>query len=307
MIKATFFMEKLTRAKADEARDLGFNTIFTYPQNLDQRLVADLKAEGMQTMVVVNLFEGEANWQHFPDSQPVGIDGQKLEKIDWYAGVCPTHRGVLAKAKLDVGFLATETEISGLWFNFARFPGHWEAVREAGMPEYCFCTHCDEAYAAQGGGKLTGEEWTAWKCSHIVSIIKDLKDLVQRGGRELALGMNLVPWRLDEYNGALRGVLGQDPALLAPLLDYLSPMCHQGLVNRPVEWVGQTIDYFKDLTGKGILPIVQAFDAPGPLDIGDFEASLHAGLEKGLGFNVFFFEALNDARKGSLKSISCDF
>ena len=93
-----------------------------------------------------------------------------------------------------------------------------------------------------------------------VSFAAEVKQLMgQLGGdRRLLLGAFLVPWRKADYDGALSFHLAQDAGLLSSSVDVFSPMVYHRMVQQPVAWTGAITDYYADMTGGKIWPIIQA-------------------------------------------------
>jgi hypothetical protein len=48
--------------------------------------------------------------------------------------------------------------------------------------------------------------------------------------------------------------------LLAPYVDVFSPMVYHCMVGESVEWIGGITDYYAEMTGVEVWPIVQAED-----------------------------------------------
>jgi hypothetical protein len=104
------------------------------------------------------------------------------------------------------------------------------------------------------------EKWQKWKNEQITSFVRDARKLINRYSRErkIQLGVFLVPWKKSENGGALSFLLAQDAGLLAPYIDLFSPMVYHKMVAKPAAWIGEVTDYYADMTGVEIWPIVQA-------------------------------------------------
>ncbi len=63
-----------------------------------------------------------------------------------------------------------------------------------------------------------------------------------------------VPWRRDDYAGAIRTVAGQDFAALSMLADYLSPMCYSFMLRRPPEWIHSVVEELGASSTAKIVP-----------------------------------------------------
>jgi hypothetical protein len=92
----------------------------------------------------------------------------------------------------------------------------------------------------------------------------------------------MVPWRRDDFNGSIRSIAGQAVEQLAPMLDFVSPMCYSQMVRRPPEWVNDVVIDMDSLAPGKVLPAVQVSRAylQEPFSVEDFQRSLHSALEK---------------------------
>ena len=83
--------------------------------------------------------------------------------------------------------------------------------------------------------------WTKWKQANITSMVRDIAAAARRENPGIKLNLHLVPWRRDDFNGAMRTVVGQDIAALGRLVDYLSPMCYAHMVKRTPDWIRSVV------------------------------------------------------------------
>lgn len=245
-----------------------------------QELVASQVAAGREVYLSLNAFGGSGAWQKFPDSRPVTADGSYLEKS--LGGICPTHRGyrderlALLETWLKDG--EKEWQIDGVWLDFIRYPGRWEQV-EPNLPDTCYCERCLKDFQEKSGIKIpenlatVGQkadwihdtkhlEWINWKKEQIVSFVREVKSLIDTlgAGRNLKLGVFLVPWQKADHSSMLSSHLAQDAGLLAPYVDVFSPMVYHAMVGQPAQWIGVISDYFGEMTGKTVWPIIQSHD-----------------------------------------------
>jgi hypothetical protein len=91
-----------------------------------------------------------------------------------------------------------------------------------------------------------------------------------------------VPWRRDDYDGALTRVAGQDLSALSEVADYLSPMTYSFMLYRPPEWIPSVIQDFDWISDCPILPSIQvsrAYREDEVFSTADFEAALRVALE----------------------------
>lgn len=300
MTKGAFFMNPLTEESVTRASESGVSAVFIAPHNIDPTLGRHVRRKGMDVYLVKELFQGELWWERFPDSRPVGRDGEPLKvAAGWYHGVCPTHPGVREHLFHDFEELLDLDFVSGINLNFLRFPGYWEGARgRESLIEGCTCERCRALY----GGDPVGPNWERWKAAQISDFAREVVALRDRKERRIPLGLHLVPWDDETYQRARPGALGQDLAELNGLLDYYSPMCHFGLQEQPPEWVGHVVQWTKNETGKPVMPVVQAFDVTDE----EFRASIsNATSVPSDGAIVFTWEFLQEQpeKSSALKTV----
>lgn len=256
------------------------DAVFVPPEG---EIITAQRAAGRRVFLSLDVFGGSGGWKTFADARPVKADGELLEPV--LGAICPTHAG-WRRNRLEV--LASWLErfhgasgIDGVWLDFIRYPGRWEQAKPE-LPDTCYCPRCLAKFQADSGVRIGGEAvtvaekakwirdnallaWTAWKKEQIGSFAREAKQLIEQaaGNRRIALGAFLVPWRKSDFNGALSFSLAQDAKLLAPFVDVFSPMVYHKMVERPVPWVGEITDYFAEMTGRTLWPIIQAENVGG--------------------------------------------
>ncbi|NTU72593.1 hypothetical protein HGB07_00220 [Candidatus Roizmanbacteria bacterium] len=251
------------------------DAVFVPPQ---PELIAAQTAVGRKVYLTLNAFGGSEGWKKFPDARPVKADGEYLDST--LGGICPTHEG-WRRSRLDIVSSWLEklrgySGIDGIWLDFIRYPGLWEK-RKPDIPDTCYCPRCLTKFQVDSGIRVGDEAktvaekanwiqanaflpWMKWKKEQIAFFAREVKQRIRQssGDRQILLGAFLVPWRKADYNGALSFYLGQDAQLLAPSIDVFSPMVYHQMVERPVEWIGGITDYFAEMTGRPVWPIIQA-------------------------------------------------
>lgn len=243
-----------------------------------QPSIERLKQEGLQVFLTLNAFGGREGWKKFPDSVPVAASGTPVSSS--LGGVCPTHtawreeRLNLLASWLEQ-FGSAEEGIDGIWLDFVRYPGHWESAHPD-IPDTCYCSRCLQLFQVKKGvtipeGLFAGEvaswihihaeeKWRQWKKEQIVSFVRDVRSLIDKStdGKRLKLGVFLVPWRQGERSGSVLTDLAQDARQMAPYVDIFSPMVYHQMAGQTAGWVRDISEYFLDVTGKVVWPIVQA-------------------------------------------------
>ncbi len=280
------------------------NAVFGGYDDVDFRNAC--KTNGIKVFADLLCFQGEKYWKQHPESRPIGADGNPIEKEEWYCGVCPNQewlrREILEKARK----LVTDYKVDGVWLDFIRYPCHWE-VKEPNLYQSCFCDTCIDLFTEETGTSIPlsvshntkevaryildnyEQEWTRFKCQRIAGFVRQIAETIEKENPDVILGLFGVPWRMDEYDGAIHAIVGQDFELLARSgVDIFSPMVYHGLCYRNVQWIAEVADYFHTITGKSVVPIVQACSIPNTLSNEEFAQAVKAGLEPpSLGVIIF--------------------
>lgn len=240
--------------------------------------IAAHNAAGRRVYVTLNAFGGSQGWKDFPDARPVLADGEYLDAA--LGGMCPTHEG-WRRSRLDLLTSWLEkfrgkSAIDGVWLDFIRYPGRWEQGAP-NIPDTCYCPRCLGKFQADSGSRIADEAktvaekagwirknarlpWMAWKKEQVASFAREAKRVIEQssGERRILLGAFLVPWRKADHDGAISFHLAQDAKLLADSVDIISPMVYHRMVERPVAWVGEITDYYAEMSGREVWPIIQA-------------------------------------------------
>jgi hypothetical protein len=266
----------------------------------DEKLVSTLQRNGIKIYAEVTIFYGEKYWQEHPESRPINADGKPIEKIQWYAGVCP-NQAWLWEEKLDrIEKLVRECHVDGIWLDFIRYPCHWE-VLDPGLEQTCFCPACLRQFSADTGTTLPAklrttkqraawildnqrERFIGWKTDRIALFVQRAREVARRANPNVMIGLFGVPWKEGERDDAIRAIIAQDYRKLAPHVDVFSPMVYHKMCGRDVAWISDFTTYLHGLTGKSVVPIIQACSEPAEagkpseLTNAEFEQAIRAAL-----------------------------
>ncbi len=292
------------------------DAVFVPPE---EEIITAQRASGRLVFLTLDVFGGSAGWKSYADARPVKADGELLEPD--LGAICPTHAG-WRRNRLELlaswlGRFQGGSAIDGVWLDFIRYPGRWEQTHPE-LPDSCYCPRCLAKFQADSGVRIGGEAatvtakakwirenarlpWTAWKKEQIVSFAREAKQLLGQaaGDRRIVLGAFVVPWRKSDFNGALSFTLAQDAKLLAPFIDVFSPMAYHRMVGRPVPWVGKITDYYAEMTGRTLWPIIQA-EKVGGEEFGEAVRSVSQSAAAGV--LVYTFKEMTDEQWPSLAS-----
>jgi uncharacterized lipoprotein YddW (UPF0748 family) len=222
---------------------------------------------------------------------------------DWVAFACPTREEYRRRRAEAIERAVTRLEPDGVSLDFIRYFAYWEMVHPersyGSLPRACYCPACLERFSLETGVRLPGdartpaaaaawieanqlEAWTRWKCRVISSMVEDVTGRVRAAKPGLLVNLHAVPWRTDDFGGALRKVVAQDLPVLSRMTDYVSPMCYSAMLQREPAWIASVVKDFARQSSSPVLPSIQVKEYyPGDrtLDAAEFEASLRAALE----------------------------
>lgn len=228
----------------------------------------------------------------------------KAEGADWLVFVCPARQDY-RKAKIAaITRQLRELQPDGLSLDFIRYYIYWEKVGPDrtgdSLEKFCFCDHCLRLMTTELGLRFPAElktrqakaawvlanhrdKWTEWKCETVTSMVRDTVAAAHQAIPGLRISLHGVPWLENEYDNGRRVVAGQDLKRLAPYVDVFGPMCYFQMLQRSPEWVHAVAADYQRLTGRAVLPSVQAVE-----DLDAFGRHLRAGLEPpSAGVNIF--------------------
>jgi hypothetical protein len=97
----------------------------------------------------------------------------------------------------------------------------------------------------------------------------------------IRINLHSVPWRTDDFDGAISRIAAQDRATLGGLADYLSPMCYSFMLHRPPDWISSVAADTSAVGNCPVLPSIQVaehYRSDKSFDIKEFEACVRAAL-----------------------------
>lgn len=286
----------------EEWRELGINAAFVSPaliSNLEFRSLA--KKNGVATFIIVPIFYNPEELEKRPDLYAI-TDRREKASEDWVKFVCPTREDYRSQIIEYVKNLVREYNPDGISLDFIRYFIFWEKVYPErtldSLPQTCFDLSCLEAFQKATGLKIPQnlsdtsqkarwivanhlQEWVQWKCGVISSMVKSLAEGARKIKPDIKINVHTVPWRKDDFGGAMKIIAGQDLTQIAPLVNYISPMCYHHMVMRDPAWVHSVVEDVDSLTHGPILPSIQVQEAyiTAPLSPSEFKDALTEALK----------------------------
>jgi hypothetical protein len=258
----------------EEWDSLGINTAFVSESLAADTAFRDLAGDrGIDTFVIAPVFFNPEVLAEEPDLFAFTAQGAQA-RDDWVEFVCPSRHPYRERRRQEITEMVRRLRPEGLSLDFIRHFVFWEMVHpETGaesLPNACFCPHCLERFSAEMEVAIPDTvteppevaawildhheaEWTRWKIGLITSMVEEIAHEVRLVDPALRINLHAVPWRQDDYGGAIHRVAGQDFAALSKLTDYLSPMAYSFMLRRPPEWIHSVV---QDLAASSSVPIV---------------------------------------------------
>lgn len=259
-------------------RKTGFTTLITGYKNLTPKTILSIKNSGLHPWVEVGCFVGEDLWEKYPSSRPAQ-NGKPVEKLGpagnrWYAGVIPTKEVITDRLELIRSTLDNLLGVEALFLDFCRFPGRWE----------------DGQGSAISGQNINrdGDE----KQYIITSFIADVRKLCD--ARRVPLGIFLTP---DDH-----AVYGQNLGDISMLCRFSAPMLYHAIYRKPVSWIGDRLDFFRNKVSNDIIPVIQSLPEPIPLTIEEFRSAIHIADNDTQGLMILNFEAMDNTMREEYKN-----
>ncbi len=285
-----------------EWKSLGINTVFASPvleSNEEFRNLA--KKNGVATFIIVPIFFNAEELDKRPDLYAITAQGERASE-DWVKFVCPTRQDYRSKMIEYVKDLVRDFDPDGISLDFMRYFVYWEKVYPnrtlKSLPQTCFDASCLGAFEKATGLKIPAdlsetsrkaqwiianhlEEWTKFKGDVIAGMIKELAEGARKVKPNVKINVHTVPWRREDFGGAMRIIAAQDLARIAPLADYLSPMCYHHMLLRGPAWVHSVVADVYDWTQGQVLPSIQVEEAyiEAKLAASEFKAALTEALK----------------------------
>jgi len=286
-----------------EWQSLGVNTVFASEELTSSggfRALA--KKNDIDIFIIFPVFFAPEELAENPGLWAVTADGERA-KEDWVEFACPSRADFRNRRVKEARAIVKRLRPDGLSIDFIRHFVFWEMVGPdrdpATLPDTCYCVHCIQAFATfLGVPPLTippqpqraaawieanaTDQWVRFKRETITSMAAEIAAEVREIDPEILINFHIVPWRRDDYDGAIDRVAGQDPSALSEIADYLSPMAYSFMLERPPEWVASVVEDLDRVADCPVLPSIQVAPAyrEGEVFSGaEFEAALLAALE----------------------------
>lgn len=295
---------------------LGINTVFVSPELAAQGSFRKLAREkGITLFLILPIFFNPEELGQDPGLYALTDRGEKA-KDDWVEFVCPTRPGYLERRTAAIKTLIRDLAPDGISLDFIRYFVFWERVYPERMlgslSDTCFDGSCLERFQKETGVRLPERltrvadkarwilskhrrEWTDWKCGVITETTRLIAGVARAAKPDIRINIHTVPWRQDDFGGAIRAIAGQDLRALAVQVDMISPMCYWHMLKRTPPWIHEVIQDAYNQSKARVIPSIQVGNAylSEKLSVREFSEALDEAIRPPSGGVVFWnWEAL---------------
>ncbi len=286
-----------------EWHEMGINTAFISVELAYDDDFRKLALENeVQVFIILPIFFDAKVLEEHPDWYAVTQHGDQA-KEEWVEFVSPSNE-VYRTQKIDyIQKVVQDTRPDGISLDFIRYFAYWEKIHDgralASIPNTSFDSTSLAAFQAEKGVGIPDtlktisakaswilenhqESWTNWKCDNIVSMVNNIVEAAKAIQPNLLINLHAVPWRENDFEGAIKKIVGQDFKRLAGMTDFISPMCYSHMLKQDANWVSSVVKDIQRQTGEvDLLPSIQVKEAylDRELSEEEFEENLKAALK----------------------------
>jgi uncharacterized lipoprotein YddW (UPF0748 family) len=265
-----------------EWRALGVNTVFVSPALASQGPFRELaRKQGVSVFLILPLFYDPEELKKDPGLYALTDRGEKA-KDDWVEFVCPTRPEYLERRLAAIKTFIRALDPDGISLDFIRYFVFWEKVYPErtldSIADTCFDRSCLDRFQRETGIKppenlsevadrarwIISEhrrEWTDWKCEVISGVVRSIAETARAAKPDIMINIHTVPWRKNDFGGAIRIIAGQDLAALAAQADMISPMCYWHMLKRNPPWIHEMVEDAYSQGGGRVIPSIQVGNA----------------------------------------------
>ncbi len=231
------------------------------------------KAEqnGMNIILNFPVFFDQEYLVNNPEYYCITSEGEKAIN-DWLHFACPSQTDYFEHQKIKLKNWLESVNPQMVTFDFLRFYVFWEKVYPDAMfkdiVDGCYCDNCLNDFQQKTGLKVQVkspewikenllQEWADWKCNVIEQRLSELVAIVKQRDENILIGLKILPWSENDFNGAIRSIAGQDAEMLSKYVDVFIPMTYSHMLKRKPSWINDITSEIHDRTGKQVLSSIQ--------------------------------------------------
>jgi len=259
-------------------KNIGINTIFGSVKLLsDNKFKVLAKEKGIKTFGILPIYYAPEELES--DSSLFAITQYgKPAVAEWVKFACPSNEKFNnAKINFIKDFVSTN-QPTGISLDFIRHFAYWEKIYPEtvsdSLPNTCFDTRCISRFCTEINNILPDsvistfeiykwirenhfEGWVQWKSDLITSMVEKIVTEVKTIDPEIIVNLHAVPWRENDFDSAIKNIVGQDFKSLSKHVDYISPMTYSHMVRREPEWISAVVKDIHDNSQAKIIPSIQ--------------------------------------------------
>ncbi len=286
----------------DSFAELGINTVFASEALCgDAGFRRQARERKMRVFVIEPIFFDPDALKADPDLFAITSKGERA-KEDWVEFVCPTREEFRQRKITAVRDAIARLQPDGVSLDFIRYFVYWEMVhpdrKPETLPDTCYCPHCLAKFSADTGIKLPLDvktaaqsaqwisrnqqgRWIQWKADVITSMVQNLVAAARQAKPGIRVNLHAVPWRSDDFGGAIQRVAAQDFKAVSQLTHFISPMCYTLMQHRDASWIRSVVQDIGGAASCPVLPSIQVrpeYPGDDPMSTDDFEEAVKSAL-----------------------------
>ena len=262
----------------------GINSIFTESESYRDDLIELAHKMGLRWFGGISCFSDHTRNNQVlidrPELWPINEDGERRHKMEWYLGITPTFEDYNASRIELAEQIVKNYEIDGFFFDFVRWPIHWELELRPKAPkplQSSFDPHTIARFQKEKHVELPDNlsdtcavanwilnnyknDWENFRCQIITDfVLKATKCLRAARGLDFKIGLYTLPLPPDD----IVDIAGQNIFELASIVDLISPMCYHAIMHQPAIWVSKILTDLSSALPNKVLPVVQVDSTEG--------------------------------------------
>ncbi len=283
--------------------EAGINTIFGSTEFLsDETIKRKAKDYGISTFGIFPIFYDPIALAEDSTLWAMTNDGKRAEE-EWVKFVCPSSEEFKSQKIEYMKKFIEKNDPTGISLDFIRHFVFWEKVYLEtalnDLPKTCFDKRCVSNFLISNSLFLPNgvsteneihdwiqenhfNEWVDWKNKLITDYVRLITMEAKKIKPSIKVNIHAVPWREDDYEGAISKVVGQDFEAIAKSVDYISPMTYSHMLKRKPEWIHSVVQCISKQSNTNILPSIQVSKTylPDPVSTKEFGKCLDEALKE---------------------------
>ena len=261
-----------------ELKSVGINTIFAGLELNDRPNFRNIANKmGVNRFVIIPIFFDSDTLTKNENLFAITNEGKKAS-ADWLKFVCPSRKGYRQDKIEFIKEIIQETNPAGISLDFIRHFVFWEKVYPGhtirSMPSTCFCDSCMKYFQRDNNINIPKsidapqkynrwlkrncyDTWVEWRCELITTMVTEIVMAIRKINPNILVNIHTLPWRQNDYNGALKKIAGQDIKSLSRYVDFISPMTYTHMIKRTPQWISAVLEESHSISEARIIPSIQ--------------------------------------------------